>query len=231
MPERSYRALLWALALTGLLLDQVSKYGTFGWLEGVESNTYALFQTEPGGRYFAEVPSPFDLQRDRGFFLTAGFERSAEGHKVPHVNHGALFGFLREHKTGANAGFAVISMLAALAIIFWSTQKSTASDRWLCAALGLILAGTLGNAYDRLMFNGVRDFLHWNYLFNWPVFNVADCCLVSGAALLLIQAFSAQPQPEKAPVETDGAALATQATLPETPATSPCASAASGPSA
>ncbi len=39
------------------------------------------------------------------------------------------------------------------------------------------------------MFDGVRDFLHWNYLFDWPVFNIADCCLVVGAGLLLLQAF------------------------------------------
>jgi lipoprotein signal peptidase len=76
----------------------------------------------------------------------------------------------------------------------------------LCAALGLILAGTLGNLYDRLVFNGVRDFLHWDYFYDWPVFNVADCCLVCGAGLLLLQAFGKQaprnsPEPA-APVLT-----------------------------
>jgi signal peptidase II len=38
------------------------------------------------------------------------------------------------------------------------------------------------------MFGGVRDFLYF-YWFEFPVFNVADSCLVVGAALLLIQAF------------------------------------------
>src|SRR6202011_3377274 len=108
-------------------------------------------------------------------------------------NHGALFGFLRERTTAANGAFALISLLAAAAIIYWSRQKSTAKDGWLCAALGLILAGTLGNFYDRVLFDGVRDFLHWNYLFDWPVFNIADCCLVCGAGLLLLQAFVGQP--------------------------------------
>ena len=69
----------------------------------------------------------------------------------------------------------------------------------MCAALGLILAGTLGNLYDRVVFNGVRDFLHWNYLFDWPVFNVADCCLVCGACLLLLQAFGRQPATKAQP--------------------------------
>jgi lipoprotein signal peptidase len=176
MPERSYRALLWALALTGLCLDQATKYGVFAWLGGVERHAWSVFQTADG----------------TGFHLVAQFDE-VDGAAVPHVNQGALFGFLRGHKALANAGFAAISLAAALAICLWSLQRNTARDRWLCAALGLILAGTLGNFYDRVVFNGVRDFLHWNYLFDWPVFNVADCCLVIGAGLLLLQAFGGQP--------------------------------------
>jgi lipoprotein signal peptidase len=194
MPERSYRVVLWSLAFVGLLLDQGSKYGVFAWLHGVESKTYALFQTEPTTRYFAVVPAELDhwqQAQPRGFFLEVAFEqdRDPAGRPVPHVNHGALFGFLRDYKTAANLVFALISLLAAVAIVVWSYQRTTAADRWLCAALGLILAGTLGNFYDRVVFNGVRDFLHWNYLFDWPVFNIADCCLVVGACLLLLQAF------------------------------------------
>lgn len=202
MPERSYRVLLWTLAVLGLLADQGSKYGVFAWLHGVESHTYALFQTEPEARFFAVVPPNEETRHlQRGFFLEVAFEPEpdAQGRPVPHVNHGALFGFLREHKTAANAVFAVISLLAAAAIVLWSLHKKTAQDRWLCVALGLILAGTLGNFFDRVMFNGVRDFLHWNYHFDWPVFNIADCCLVVGASLLLIQAFFApahQPTPQ-----------------------------------
>jgi lipoprotein signal peptidase len=177
MADRSYRWLLYTLALIGLAADQVSKYGIFSWLAGVPGNNWVVFRAAP----------------DEGFQLVAQYDAGPDGTKVPHVNHGALFGFLRQHKTLANLGFAVISLLAATAIVLWSLQKTTAQDRWLCAALGLILAGTLGNLYDRLLFNGVRDFLHWNYLFDWPVFNFADCCLVGGAGLLLLQAFVAQP--------------------------------------
>ncbi len=176
MVERSYRLLFWCLALFGFAADQASKYEVFAWLYSVPSHSYVLFQTERGG-----------------FQLLAHWDHDSSGKPVPHVNQGALFGFLRQHKALANGAFAAISLLAALAIIVWSQFDSTARDGWLCAALGLILAGTLGNLYDRLVFNGVRDFLHWYLLFDWPVFNIADCCLVCGAGLLLVQAFFGQP--------------------------------------
>jgi lipoprotein signal peptidase len=204
MPERSYRVLLWILALTGLALDQSSKYGIFAWLAEVPTHEHVLFHTDKGG-----------------FQLVAQFEELPSGGRIPHVNQGALFGFLRDHKTLANGGFALISLLAAGAIIFWSTHKNTARDRWLCSALGLILAGTLGNFYDRIVFNGVRDFLHWNYLFDWPVFNIADCCLVCGAFLLLVQAFATQPvkteQTAESAVERGSSPLSRSAELSAAP--------------
>ena len=76
------------------------------------------------------------------------------------------------------------------------------------AALGLILGGTVGNMYDRLVFGGVRDFMHFHHnSFEWPVFNVADCCLVVGAALLLVQAVFVAHPPEEPAVSEDEAAF------------------------
>ena len=189
MPERSYRLLLWILALTGLALDQSSKYGVFAWLADAPNNHHVVL----GEGYDT-------MAWKNGFELGVQFD-DAEA-RTPHVNQGALFGFLRDQKTLANGGFAAISLLAAAAIIFWSTYKNTARDAWLCSALGLILAGTLGNFYDRVVFNGVRDFVHWHYWFDWPVFNIADCCLVCGAFLLLVQAFASQPKTTESDVSS-----------------------------
>ncbi|MGH9678216.1 MAG: signal peptidase II, partial [Candidatus Acidiferrum sp.] len=177
--ERRNRLLLYTLAVLGLAADQATKYGVFAWLYEVPENHYVLFRT-----------TPKTAERVEGFALVAQFERSeadfsilrdANGRPIPHVNHGALFGFLRDRKSLANAAFALVSFAAAIAIVFWSRQPAIARDRLLCAALGLILAGALGNFYDRLVFGGVRDFLHWDYLYDWPVFNIADTCLVTGA--------------------------------------------------
>ena len=60
-------------------------------------------------------------------------------------------------------------------------------------AAAFSLAGTVGNFYDRIVFHGVRDFLYF-YKIDWPVFNVADCCLVVGASLLLVQALLIAPR-------------------------------------
>jgi signal peptidase II len=173
MGERSFRGLFMAVALAGLFLDQASKYLVFGWL--VEEQRYEV------------IPGAFNLEAHHAL--------QKDGTLRPMVNHGALFGFLREKEELANGLFAVISVAAAGVIIYWTTRKNTARDWSLCAALGLILAGTLGNLYDRIVFSGVRDFLHVFYRqFDWPVFNVADACLVVGAGLLLVQAmFSRRP--------------------------------------
>ena len=183
-PLRTYHLLFWGLAIVGLAADQASKYGVFYWLSGEEKNVHVLFLTPKGG---AQLIAQFEVDAE-GHYV-----RDALGRKVPHVNEGALFGFLRQHKTQANAGFALISLLAAVGIVAWSSFAATGRDAWLCASLGLILGGTLGNFYDRVMFGGVRDFLHWFYLFDWPVFNIADCCLVCGAGLLLLQALMGKP--------------------------------------
>lgn len=202
--ERSYRGLFWSLVLLGLLLDLSSKYGVFFW----------LYNNGEGGEHVV-VPDVFELTAhftrttDSGDHLLSPL-RTWGGNVLPQVNQGALFGLAGSLGFSANAFFASISVLAALAIMFWSTFPSTAADRSLCAALGLILAGTLGNLFDRIVFHGVRDFIHWHYenAFDWPVFNLADCWLVCGAGLLLIQAFWSRPVPsaETSPASTSAPA-------------------------
>jgi signal peptidase II len=44
----------------------------------------------------------------------------------------------------------------------------------------MILGGALGNALDRAVAGSVTDFIDLRW---WPVFNVADSCIVVGAVL------------------------------------------------
>jgi lipoprotein signal peptidase len=207
--QRSYLGLLWGLALVGATLDLASKYLVFGWLhdQAVRAGrSHGEYDLVPGGfkllSQFTSDPAPRGGALDP--FLYWGSD------VMPRVNHGALFGLGGEYVQLANALFSTVSVLAAVAIFFWGLRPATARDWSLCAALGLILAGTLGNLYDRLVFHGVRDFLYF-YWIEWPVFNLADCCLVCGAGLLLVQAFFAQPASRDLPDAVPGVVLAPEA--------------------
>lgn len=209
MTERSYRPLLWVLALVGLSTDLGTKYGVFSWL--YHHHLTPVYSDPPryAGTYDVlpgvfQFHATFTAKRDPGDCVLSGPRTWGIG-LIPEVNHGALFGLGREFITLANTLFAVVSLLAAVAIMYWSTRPHTARDGYLCAALGLILGGTLGNLFDRVVFNGVRDFLYF-YWINWPVFNVADCCLVCGAGLLLVQAFWS-PAPAEEPANAGAARL------------------------
>lgn len=206
MALRSYRWLLVICATVALAADQATKYQMFRTLY-----TPGHFQGDreviPGWfRYTAqydESAPPCDC--------SIGQLQTWSAPVMPRVNHGALFGLGGQHKGGANNIFAAISILAAAGIIVWAARKGTKVDGWLCAALGLILGGTIGNLYDRIVFNGVRDFLHmyheidvwvWASKEGWPVFNVADVALVCGAIMLLIHAFFFPAERVEKPAET-----------------------------
>ena len=191
MAPRSYRWLTVTLALVGLTADQATKYGVFRWLYQDGAYHGKREVVEGWVRLTAEF-DPTVLPCDCGFNGLQTWSAPV----MPRVNHGALFGVGGEHKGTANQVFAAVSVLAVAGIAVWVSRRSTAADGWLCAALGLILGGTVGNLYDRVVFNGVRDFLY-------------DCCLVVGAGMLLVHAFLAptQPKPEEppAPAPTAGA--------------------------
>ena len=69
----------------------------------------------------------------------------------------------------------------AVGVVIYELRNRT--SLWMEALLGLVLGGTLGNGYDRVVHGGaVTDFiaLHW-----WPVFNVADSAISVAVVALL----------------------------------------------
>jgi signal peptidase II len=122
-------------------------------------------------------------------------------------NWGALFGMGQ----GKVWLFATMSTIAMLAIPIWLFVFGAARDKWLNIALACVMAGVLGNLFDRLGFSGedwtgggetsaralhaVRDWILWqaNASWRWPNFNIADSLLVIGAAQLF---FHAMRQPK-----------------------------------
>jgi signal peptidase II len=77
-----------------------------------------------------------------------------------------------------------------LAVWLWRTRELMTAG-----ALGLIVGGALGNAFDRFHYGAVADFFHFHVgNFSWYVFNLADVAIVAGVALLLYESFLAQPK-------------------------------------
>ncbi|MBI2806849.1 MAG: signal peptidase II [Planctomycetes bacterium] len=213
VPHRSYFVLFAVLAIGGLAADQASKYLVFSQLYPGEATEIETRQVVIPGLF--DLRTLYTRQYDAGEGRLS-FLRTISGDRLPYVNRGALFGIGGgddDEAGGMNGFFAIVSVLAAIFIVGWVTRAHVAQDRFLCLALGLILGGTLGNLYDRIVFHGVRDFLHWYYETHvWPDFNIADCCLVCGAGTLLLHSFfvkdpapdaaKVEPAPAQAPLET-----------------------------
>jgi signal peptidase II len=112
------------------------------------------------------------------------------------LNTGAVFGIGKDRQSF----FAVVSLLA-VAVIAFVFYRSRAGHHWLHLCLGLILSGALGNLYDRMLYNAVRD-MFWLFPgielpfgWTWPggardlypwLFNIADAALVVGVGLMLV---------------------------------------------
>jgi signal peptidase II len=108
------------------------------------------------------------------------------GTEVPVVGH--LIGITNMHNSGAAFGvapagagfFLVAAVVIAVGLVVYVAR--TPGELWTDAALGLIMGGTLGNGYDRVMFGTVTDFINVHF---WPVFNVADSAVSIGVVALV----------------------------------------------
>ncbi|MNJ64387.1 Lipoprotein signal peptidase [compost metagenome] len=73
----------------------------------------------------------------------------------------------------------------------WYLQKvKRLPNKLLPIALSLVLGGTFGNFIDRLLTGEVVDFLQFNFgSYTFPIFNVADSCIVIGFGLIVLDSF------------------------------------------
>lgn len=92
-------------------------------------------------------------------------------------NHGGAFGILAYQSDK----FAWLGLALALALVA-ATFYLGDDNRVLTLSLAFLTGGILGNLVDRLRTGYVVDFLDVHI---WPVFNVADCFICIGAALLI----------------------------------------------
>jgi signal peptidase II len=116
------------------------------------------------------------------------------------VNQGAVFGLGQ----GQRWLFVAISIAAIgfLSYLFITSEK----QRFYQVILGMLLAGVLGNMYDRIRYGYVRDMIHGLPGWTWPgssrevfpwIFNVADVLLCVGVALIMIYSLFFVRAPKK----------------------------------
>jgi signal peptidase II len=110
-------------------------------------------------------------------------------------NRGAIFGTFSQTNNTVVFALLTAASLAALGMVVFYFFKAPASDRLMKFSLTLIMAGALGNQFDRLVRGHVIDFLDF-YIrkAHWPFFNVADSCITIGACLMLFTLFRRKPE-------------------------------------
>lgn len=97
-------------------------------------------------------------------------------------NNGAAFSIL----TGKRL-FLIIVTILIIAMIIYYIKKNNIKDKINIIAFSLVLGGSLGNLFDRLIRGYVVDFISvkiFNY--NFPIFNIADSFICIGVFILVL---------------------------------------------
>lgn len=107
-------------------------------------------------------------------------------------NRGAAFSIL-QGQTVLLVGVTSVVLIFLLACLLWGKARA----KPLTAALSLVVAGGFGNLIDRVLRGYVVDYIYFVPI-DFPVFNLADCCVVTGTGLMLLYLLVLEPRREKA---------------------------------
>ena len=109
---------------------------------------------------------------------------------------GGLVGITNVKNSGAAFGiapalaiiFLLASVVVSVGLVVYVARQPT--DTLSAAILGIILGGTAGNGFDRIVYGEVTDFVNVHF---WPVFNVADSAISIGVVALIAGYFIRKP--------------------------------------
>ncbi len=123
----------------------------------------------------------------RNIFLNSSVEVIPGFFQLVHIhNRGAIFGFFNQSGNQLVYFVLTLASLTALGLVIYYFYKTPADEKILRLSLSLILAGALGNFFDRVFRGYVIDFLDLSLKGrHWPSFNVADSCISIGALMLV----------------------------------------------
>ncbi len=135
----------------------------------------------------------------------------ALGFRLVHTrNDGAAFGMFRNvdlHigplQFGGALLLGLLSLAVSVALLVYLIRRGRSIRTLTRIALTVVMAGAIGNMIDRLRLGYVVDFVHFKVgSFDFPIFNIADASVVTGAGLLLIAGLLGNESQEPPPMAT-----------------------------
>lgn len=181
MPPASKTRTGFLMALLVFVMDQVSKWAI---LEGIFRD-----RVQPNGirldffTWISHMPDrmpPVSVEVLPFFNLTMVW------------NEGISFGLFQ------GSGAYILIALALIITVVFSVWLFKAQGWTQAVALSLVIGGAIGNVFDRARFGAVADFFDFHVMgWHYPAFNIADCGVVVGIALLVLDGLLLEPKRKK----------------------------------
>ena len=104
-------------------------------------------------------------------------------------NTGAAFSFLADAGGWQRWFFTAVSGVVSVILLIWLCRLKP-EQKLMAASLTFVLAGAIGNLWDRVALGYVVDFISVHYQ-SWyfPAFNIADSAITIGAGLMILDMF------------------------------------------
>ncbi|HUF57623.1 MAG TPA: signal peptidase II [Thermohalobaculum sp.] len=103
-------------------------------------------------------------------------------------NTGINFGLFGADDAGLQRWVLVgLALAISGALAWWAVRRG---EWWLALGAGIVMGGAVGNAWDRVRYGAVADFLNMSCcgIDNPYAFNVADVAIFAGAVLIALKA-------------------------------------------
>ena len=146
--------------------------------------------------------------------IADGMSATGSYHKLSTVMEGFFYITYTQNTGGAwsigggsSAFMTIVIILTFIAVtlfLFILFFPDSRKNTFFIISLSLIAGGATGNLVDRLAFGYVRDFLSF-YPFgqSFPIFNIADVCLVIGVIMMVVCIIIMFFKPKKKEVESE----------------------------
>ena len=100
------------------------------------------------------------------------------------MNYGVSFGMFNNIQYGQ----IILSLITLLIVGYLIYLILKSNDKYDIYIYSLIVAGGIGNVYDRITYGGVFDFLDFHFnQYHWPAFNLADSLICIGIGLIILK--------------------------------------------